>query len=209
MNLNNLPLSSNQNRLWIQSQLDPSDPSNNIHFAYHIEGEINVDILNRSIELIFEKHHTLHSVFKPHNGVPYISIVPKPVLIESIDFSGFPQHTVKEEIMEFSGSKSRIPFDLENGPLYRIYLLKENEQSWFFNMIIHNIIFDGISRRIFIQELNRIYNNLIQGINEIPEPLKYHSYDFVGTEKESLSQEDEIGGYRILERIPERLPPRA
>ncbi len=128
-------------------------------------------------------------------------------MIESIDFSGFPQHTVREEILQFSGSKSRIPFDLEKGPLYRIYILKENERSWFFNMIIHNIIFDSISRRIFIQELNRIYNNLIQGINEIPEPLKYHSYDFVGTEIESLSQDDEMESIGFWKEYLKDCPP--
>ncbi|MDD1444238.1 condensation domain-containing protein, partial [Dolichospermum sp. ST_sed3] len=124
-----------------------------------------------------------------------------------IDFSGFPQHIVREEILEFSGSKSRIPFDLGNGPLYRIYLLKETKQSWFFIMIIHHIIFDGFSRRIFIQELNWIYNNLLHGINETTELLKYHSYDFVGTEKDSLSQEDEMESIGFWKEYLKDCPP--
>ena len=125
MNLTNLPLSSNQNRLWILSQLDKSNPGYNIHMAYHLEGEINVDIFRKSIDLIFEKHYTFHSVFRLHNGVPYITIHPEPVLVELIDFSGYPVNSLREKILSFSGEKIRNPFDLESGPLYRIYLLKE------------------------------------------------------------------------------------
>ena len=189
--LANLPLSSNQQRLWILSQQDKSDPSYNIHMAYHLEGEINVETLNKSLELIFEKQFALFSVFRQRDGVPCINIIPKPVLVELIDFSGLPSQSAREEILSFAGEKSRIPFDLENGPLYRTYLLKESDKSWFFCMTIHHIIFDGFSRRLFVQELSRIYSNLTLGINEPLKPLKFQSYDFVALEKEAISPENE------------------
>ncbi len=164
--MDNLPLSSNQQRLWILAQQDKSDPSYNIHMAYHLEGEINVEIFNKSMNLLFERQFTLFSVFKQHHGVPYINITPKPVFIELIDFSVFPLQTAREKILSFAGEKSRIPFDLENGPLYRMFLLKETDQSWFFCMTIHHIIFDGFSRRLFVLELSRIYSNLLLGVEK-------------------------------------------
>ncbi|MBK7711802.1 MAG: hypothetical protein IPJ37_13240 [Bacteroidales bacterium] len=105
--LDNLPLSSNQQRLWILAQQDKSDPSYNIHMAYHLEGEINVGIFNKSINLLFERQFTLFSVFRLDRGLPYINITPKPVLIELIDFSAFPLQSAREKILSFAGEKTR------------------------------------------------------------------------------------------------------
>ena len=189
--LANLPLSSNQKRLWIISQQNKSDPGYNIQLAYHLEGKINIEVFRESIKLLFEKQHTLFSVFKQHTGVPFISIIHRPVLVELIDFSSLPLKSGREEIMSFAGEQARIPFDIEKGPLYRLYLLKEAEQSYFFCMTVHHIIFDGFSRRLFVQELSSIYSNLIKGINETGKSLSFHSYDLVALEKEALSPENE------------------
>ena len=181
--LDNLPLSSNQQRLWILAQQDKSDPSYNIHLAYHLEGEINVEIFNRSMNLLFERQFTLFTLFKQDRGVPYITITPKRVSIELVDFSMFPLQSARERILSFAGEKTRIPFDLENGPLYRMFLLKETDQSWFFCMTVHHIIFDGFSRRLLVLELSRIYTNLVHGVEEVNEPLKFQSYDFAALER--------------------------
>lgn len=189
--LGNLPLSSNQKRLWIISQQNKSDPGYNIQLAYHLEGEINVEVFKESIRLLFERQHSLFSVFKKRDGIPYISIIPRPVFVELIDFSCLPLQSCREEIISFAGKQSRIPFDIGKGPLYRLYLLKMTAQSYFFCFTIHHLIFDGFSRRLFVQELSRIYSNLILGINETGEPLKFQSYDFAVPQKETLSQANE------------------
>lgn len=189
--LSNLPLSSNQKRLWIISQQDESDPSYNVRQAYHLKGEINVEVFKESVKLLFEKQHTMFSVFKQHNGVPYISIIPRPVSVELVDFSGYPFQNIRDEILSFAGDDSRILFDLEKGPLYRLYLLKESEQSYFFYFNIHHLIFDGTSLGILTKDLSRIYSNLIAGNNDPIDPLTFHSYDFARLEKEELTPEIE------------------
>lgn len=190
--LTHLPLSSNQNRLWIISQQDKSDPSYNLQIAYHLQGEINIEVFNKSIRLLFDRQHTVFSVFRQNRGVPYISIVPGPVFIELIDFSGAESKTAREEILSFIGEQLRVPFDLEKGPLYRHYLLKESNESYFYCFTIHHIIFDGYSRRIFVEELNRIYNNLLDGLRETIEPLPFQSYDFANFEKNVPAPENEM-----------------
>jgi amino acid adenylation domain-containing protein len=177
----NLPLSSNQERLWILAQQDKNDPGYNIQLDYYFEGDINIPLFRKSIELLFEKQHTLFSVFRHKDGIPYINLIPRPVEIELIDYSGF--YSAYEKILVFAGDASRRPFDIENGPLYRIYLLKEVDNRYFFCLTVHHLIFDGFSRSLFVEELNLIYNNLTVGINQQSESLKYHSYDFSALEK--------------------------
>ncbi len=189
-NLEKLPLSSNQKRLWIISQQNKLDPSYNLQQTYHLQGTINIEVFKESLNLLFERQHTMFSVFKQHDEVPYISIITRPVIVDSVDFSCSPSDTVREEILSFAGDKSRIPFNIEKGPLYRLYLLKESEQSYFFCFTVHHLIFDGFSRGLFIQELSTIYNSLLKGTIETIEPLKFHSYDFATLEKEELSPEN-------------------
>jgi tyrocidine synthetase III len=184
----NLPLSSNQIRLWIIYQQDKSDPTYNLQIAFHLKGAVDIEILRKSMDVLFKRQHSLFSVFKQRDGIPYISIFPRPVVVELIDFSDLSRESARENILSFAGDQSRIPFDIENGPLFRIFLLKESEQSYFFCAIIHHIIFDGFSRRLFVEELNRIYTALKSGLDDVIEPLKFHSYDFAAIENEDFSQ---------------------
>lgn len=184
-----LPLSSNQKRLWVIAQQNMSDPGYNMQLFYRIDGEINIEILRKSLELLFERHHTLFSVFKHENEVPYIKIDRREVRLELIDFSGL--DSSRDKIISHAGKLSRVPFDLEKGPLYRLHLLRENEKSYFICFIIHHIIFDGFSQTLFMDELCKIYRNLLDGVSESPEPLKLQSYHFALSEEEALTPENE------------------
>lgn len=189
--LTNLPLSSNQKGLWIISQQDKFNPAYNILLTYHLEGGINIDIFRKSMELLFDRQHTMFSVFKQTDGVPFINIIPRQVIVELIDFSGIPVQSRRDEILSFAGENSRKCFDIETGPLYRLFLLKEDENSYFFSATVHHLIFDGFSHGIFVQELSKIYSNLIHGLNETLEPLRFQSYDYAEMEKGALSPEKE------------------
>ena len=186
-----LPLMANQKRLWIISQQEGSNPAYNILLTYHLGGEINVALFLESMGLLFERHHTMFSVFRQHDGSPYIEILPHPVAVELIDFSGSPSESRRDEILSFAGEDSRKPFDIENGPLFRLYLLKEDETSYFFHATVHHLIFDGFSRRAFVKEFSEIYTGLVNGLDLKPQPLEFHSYDYAELEKEPLSEETE------------------
>ncbi len=187
----NLPLSLNQKRLWIMSQLDKHNPAYNIQMTYLLEGVIDIEIFRKSVSQLFERQHTLFSVFREENGVPCIDIIKSSVNVELIDFSDISVQSRREEILSFAGEDSRKSFDIEKGPLYRLFLLKESEECYVFYASFHHIIFDGWSIKVFIQDLSRIYNNLIKGVDEKLEPLQYYSYDFAASEDLKGSPVDE------------------
>ncbi len=186
-----MPLSYNQIGLWIIAQQDLSSPAYNMQLTYHFRDEISLDILRHSLEVLFDRHHTMFSVFRQNDGIPYIEIKRVSVAIELIDFSLFPVSVRREKILSFAGENTRRSFDLENGPLYRLYLLKETDKSYFFHAAIHHLIFDGFSRRIFVQELSKIYTDIANGVNNELEPIRYFSYDCSFMEQGALTQEKE------------------
>ncbi len=189
--LTNLPLSSIQKRLWILWQHSRLNPSYNLQIAYNFDGPVNLDILRKSVQILFDKQFTMYSVFRHREGIPYIVISPGQVEIELRDFSGFPAPERRNEILSFGADDSRRSFDIENGPLYRLYLLKEDAKSYFFYATIHHLVFDGYSRKVFVNELNRVYNDLIKGQEVKSEPLKYLSFDFARSDNPILSADKE------------------
>jgi hypothetical protein len=52
MNYEELPLSYAQQRLWFLDQLEPNSPFYNIPLALHLEGQLKVDILEKSLQEI-------------------------------------------------------------------------------------------------------------------------------------------------------------
>ncbi len=186
-----LPLSSNQKRLWIIAQQDKNNPAYNIVLSYHLEGEIDFNIYSRSLQLLFDKQHTVFSVFDQEEDYPYLKIIPRTVEVDYIDFSVKPSSSRRRDIQDFIIKNSRICFDIKKGPLYRLYLLKEDNGSYFSFSVIHHLIFDGFSRRIFVQELSKIYTDLGLGIDGPLAPLRYQSYDYAELEKTELSSENE------------------
>jgi len=195
--LSGLPLSSNQWRLWIVAQQDKSNPSYNLQLTYHLKTNIDYKTLNKSLALLFERQYTMFSVFRQKDGNPYVEIIKRDVCVEFIDFSGQTAESRIKKIFDFCGDDSRKPFDIENGPLYRLYLLKESEENYYFHATIHHLIFDGWSRRLFVQELSAIYNALVLKQEVNLAPIKLYSFDFAAQEGETVdkNEEDKLAGF--------------
>src|SRR5690606_25912070 len=57
-------------------------------------------------------------------------------------------------------------FDLQNGPLFRAYLIKISEDNHIFKLSAHHIICDGWSFGIILENLSKIYSAYVN--NELP-----------------------------------------
>jgi tyrocidine synthetase-3 len=193
--------------LWIVAQQDLASPAYNMQLTYHFSDEISLEILRQSLSVLFERQHTMFSVFRQNEGVPYIVIEKRPVDVELVDFSEFPVSVRREKLLLFAGENTRRIFDLENGPLYRLYLLKEDDRNYFFHAAIHHLIFDGFSRRIFVQELSKIYTDILQGAGDPLEPIRYFSYDCSYMEQETMNAEKEQRHLAFWKEYLKECPP--
>ena len=86
--VNAMPLSFAQDRLWFLSQFEPDNPGNNRSFALHIKGPLDAPILSQAINDIFFRHDILRSSFSEHDGVPVQTLLPtKTLALPVTDFS--------------------------------------------------------------------------------------------------------------------------
>ncbi len=157
-----LPLSLNQRRQWIRYLQDKINPSFNISFTYLFKSGVDIELLRKSIQTLFEWHPLFYSKFKSRQGIPFMQIEPaSPQIIEE-EFNGSFLSHERKKILASLGNRSRQPINIEEGPLYKIFLIRDQNSCTYLHVIVHHIIFDGWSKKIFIEEIGKIYQSYKQ-----------------------------------------------
>ncbi|MBN2524267.1 MAG: amino acid adenylation domain-containing protein [Bacteroidales bacterium] len=174
-----LPLYSEQKRLWITAKLDRENPAYNIPTTYRFEGRVDYQLFQKSIELLFERHHIIFCVFNDIDGEPYCEVKrPANIEIQRTDISGLSRDEKTEKLTQIVADDSRQIFDLENGPLYRLMLIKTNKDEYYFHSTIHHLVFDGLSWEVLVKDLSQIYNSLLHGKEPNLDILEIQAYDY-------------------------------
>lgn len=163
------PLSFAQRRLWFINQLHPASCVYNIPFALHLNGRLDVPALELSLNEIVRRHESLRTRFVVVNG----EISQKIALLSRLslqveDLSDIPAGERNEKVRQRVHEEARRPFDLSQGPLLRVNLLRLNPDEHIAIVILHHIISDGWSGDIFEGELTTLYEAYV---NQQPSPL--------------------------------------
>jgi amino acid adenylation domain-containing protein len=178
-----LPLTINQKRLWLISKLQPDLPLYIIQYTYMLKGYLNLNIFKESLKLLFKRHNIVFTVIQEVNGEPFGAMVPGAVEITTIDYSDLTGEEQKRKIDELVSNDSKIPFSLENGPLYRLFLITTSPEENYFHMSIHHTIFDGWSWSVLVKELKKIYNSLLHDSSIDLEENEFHLFDYAEWER--------------------------
>ncbi|HEX8617331.1 MAG TPA: amino acid adenylation domain-containing protein, partial [Thermoanaerobaculia bacterium] len=178
--LERLPLSFAQERLWFLNQLEPGSAGYNVPGAVVISGELDVDRLEDAFNLIIARHENLRTVFPSEGGRARQRILERlDFALERLDVSHYETRQSREEAAgELCRADAAAPFDLANGPLVRgkVIRLAGDEHVVMLNM--HHIISDGWSVGVLIRELGIILDAFRDGRAPrlYPLPIQYADY---------------------------------
>ena len=181
------PLSFAQQRLWFIEQLEPGAATYNIPGAVRLQGTLDLDALESVINEIVRRHETLRTRFEVEHGAPLQVIYHwEPRKLEMEDLTGLPRERREEEARKMLREEAAKGFDLSQGPLMRVKVLKleEDERLVFFNM--HHIISDGWSMGILISEVNRLYGAYARGEESPLEEMAIQYADYAVWQREWL-----------------------
>jgi len=176
-----LPLSFAQERLWFFDQLLPGNSLYNIAAAVKFNGELNVEVLEKSINLVVKRHEILRISYKTEKGNPQQVLHSElKISLNHFDLSDISAEEIEEKINGHAQLESQFAFDLSKTPLIRATLLKISEQVHVLILNIHHIVFDGWSMRNFISETARFYTSTLQkNAISLPEiDLQYADYSY-------------------------------
>jgi amino acid adenylation domain-containing protein len=185
-----LPLSNSQQRLWFIDQLEGSSSQYNLPEALRLRGELDLAALRESVARMVRRHETLRTRFGYVEGAPVQIIAPElETDLPVEDLSGTPETKQRELVLAELNREFEQPFDLSNGPLFRMKLLKLGERDHIFLRTLHHIISDGWSQGIFNNELMQLYDALRHGKPDPLPPLSVQYADYAIWQQQWLTEE--------------------
>ncbi|WP_346656797.1 non-ribosomal peptide synthase/polyketide synthase [Pseudomonas sp. SWRI18] len=167
-----LPLSYAQERQWFLWQLDPDSAAYHIPSALRLKGTLDVSALQRSFDALLVRHESLRTCVQVQPEGARQVIRPDatlPIRLGEVDEAGL-QAQVEAEIGR--------PFDLQEGPLLRVTLLRLAKDDHVLVLVQHHIVSDGWSMQVMVDELVRLYAAFSQGqVPQLPGmPIQYADY---------------------------------
>ncbi|WP_437688559.1 amino acid adenylation domain-containing protein [Sorangium sp. So ce176] len=163
------PMSSAQERLWFLAQLEPESASYNLATAVRLTGSLDVAVAERCLSEIVRRHEILRTTFAVVDGQPSQVVQPEGALqIERRDLGALPPAQRDAEVRRLIDREARRPFDLANGPLLRLTLLRLGSEEHVLLWVVHHIAFDGWSTSLVLGEFAALYTAFAAGR---PSPL--------------------------------------
>jgi NRPS condensation-like uncharacterized protein len=185
-----LPLSFAQEQLWSWEQQQPGTPTYNLTSAFRLDGDLDVPILEQSLNEIVRRHDILRTSYAAVEGHPVqIIAVDSFVHLRVTDLRHLPESEHDFEVRRLAGEEALLPFDLTKTPLLRVSLLRLGEQTHVALISMHHIVSDAWSMDVLVDELLALYKELVSGNpSSLPEmPVQYA--DFAKWQREWLKGE--------------------
>ena len=174
-----VPLSFSQEGFWISNELDPENPLNIIHFQIKLTGTLNVEALGKAINNIVNRHESLRTTFQDFKGQLVQIISPNITIpVPLIDLRDLEPAQRKEELEELIRDGGCQPFNLQEGPLFRVMLVQMRRHEYVLLLSFHHIVCDWWSVGVFLKELSLLYRASTEfGDQEITAlPIQYPDY---------------------------------
>ena len=184
-----LPQSLAQNRLWITWQLDPHSSAYTIPGALRLRGELDEDAVRHSFQQLIQRHEALRTRFYERDGQAFQRVDNNTDFdLQIIDLSDLPAAEREARAQQIREDEARTQFDLEQGPLLWVTLVRLDDEDHQLLVTLHHIIADGWSLNILIDEFSRLYAAASQGqALELP-PLTLHYADYGSWQRQWLAE---------------------
>ena len=174
--MSNVPLSYAQMGVYVDCMKQPTSTVYNIPAAIRFPKGTDVQLFSNSVETIIKAHPQFHVHFDSQGGdIIQIIDTTQPVVITQNKLG---ETEIKKYMADFVK-----PFNLRQGPLYRMEIVT-TEESVYLLADVHHLIFDGASFNLFLDQLC----DLMNGKKIEPESFTYA--DFVAAQKEAESSEE-------------------
>ncbi|MDE1175196.1 MAG: condensation domain-containing protein [Edaphobacter sp.] len=161
-------------------------------FRMNLAGPIDLVLLERSLQEIANRHEALRTVFRSVDGEVMQIILPHgSTTLDVFDFTTLTEQQQVEQIDAVCLREAQANFNLTLHPPVRTVLLRLSSGRSMLVLTIHQIIGDGWSIGIWMEELARIYTAFAAGLQNPLPPLDFQFGDYVVWQQE-MTERPEI-----------------
>jgi amino acid adenylation domain-containing protein len=164
-----LPFSFAQQRLWFLAQLEPGNVAYNIPVALRLTGPLEIPALKQSFDELIRRHEALRTSFAEIDDQVVQVISPaQPISLPISDLSSLTELERELEVRRLANAEASLPFNLAEGPLLRVELLRLGAEEHVLLVTMHHIVSDGWSMGVLVREVAVLYDAFTSGE---PSPL--------------------------------------
>ncbi len=215
-----MPLSFAQQRLWFIDQLEPGNTQYNVPGAIRIHGAVDSRLFEQSLNILIDRHEILRTTFHTVEGQGMQKIHGDfHCSLKVHDLRTLPRAEAEEKARGLVGTLSRVKFKLDTLPLFHTGLIRLTDSESILVLVAHHIITDGWSNGIFIHELSRNYDLLLEKRQADTTPLAIQYVDVAAWQRNWIESdharqqlqfwEKELAGAPPLLEIPTDFPRQA
>ncbi len=177
----NYDLSRPQNSIYFTEKFYNGSAVNNICGYVHITDKVNLDVLEKAINLLVKTNDGMRlKIIDENNSCKqYVSDF-KEFSIETVKLSPKKGLTNSEILEEKALEFASIPFDVYDNLLFKFILFKLPDDSGGFIVNVHHLIGDSWSLGLIAKEATNIYSNLLNNTyveETFPSYINYLEYE--------------------------------
>ena len=186
------PVSFCQRRLWFLDQLDPGQPTYNMPYAIWLDGPLDTQALQRTMDALAARHSALRTSIVAFDGVPEQVVAGTgTVPIERIELPAAADgDDTTRRAESIAKDRGRRHFDLAAGPLIRATLIVAGSDRHLFVLVMHHSISDGLSVEILIGDLSALYRAEVTGTPASLPPLWIEYGDYAVWQQDRMRGEE-------------------
>ncbi len=173
------PLSAQQHQIWFLHHLSPHALAYNTQFTLKLTGNLDVEVLERALSHIVDRHEILRTTFHEGSEGPYQRVhAPWHVRIDRVDLRGMDGESRDGALRDHMQASMTTPFDIDGLPLVRWHLYQLSDTRWNLFQVEHHFAHDGWSASLFLREIRDIYDAMRAG-RPVPLPslpVQYRDY---------------------------------
>lgn len=150
------PLSYSQEGIWFDQQLAPESEEYHISCVMRVYAAVDAAALQRALQMLVERHAALRTTFEAdESGSPQQRVHHyQPVAFQQIDAQGWSDAHLNEQAHAFHAA----PFDLIQGPLFRVALFTRRADDHLLVFNAHHLVVDFQTiAEVIIGELQELY----------------------------------------------------
>ncbi len=181
------PLSFSQQRMWFVLQMHPDNTAYNVYTVARIRGPMKVEALDAAMTAVVNRHDALRSTFRIVDGQPRQIVGSRwDHALEFTDISDLGQPEQAAALHRIKTEEAGRVFDLENGPLLSIRLVRVSPDDHIWIENFHHLVVDDWSMRIITSEWMALYGVFKAGGRPSLPALAVQFPHFAAWQRESL-----------------------
>ncbi len=174
-----IPLSFAQQRIWFFDQFNPGNPAHHIAAALRLSGRFDLPAINQALTALQMRHAVLRTCFPAADGVPLqVIAAAAPYQAQIHDLSDLPLSEREARMLQLVQVRSQLPFDLDNGPVWRAEVIRLMPTEHVVLLVLHHIVCDGWSWGVLVHDLSTLYNSGVQNVPAALPPLVIEYADY-------------------------------